>query len=281
MAMIKCPECGKEISDLANKCPSCGFPINSQNQNNSYHNQQSVSHTTFNTTKQKNSGLGVAALVLSILGCTFVIGAVLAIIDLCKKNDNKKTCSIIALCVCGFWLIVVIAGTSGNNSSKQTASKVTTESSVATDAKEEKSENKDKNDAEPIKEADKKDKYYVGDTWQNKYVLVSYDSCGEYESDNQFIQPQEGNKYVYATFTFENVGSSDTTVTCWDFDCYADGFACEATYAADDAAFSQTLSSGRKISGSVYFEVPEDAEEIEFEYSPNFWTSEKIVFVYQ
>lgn len=28
MALIKCPECGKEISDRAQICPNCGFPIN-------------------------------------------------------------------------------------------------------------------------------------------------------------------------------------------------------------------------------------------------------------
>lgn len=27
MALIKCPECGKEISDQASSCPSCGAPI--------------------------------------------------------------------------------------------------------------------------------------------------------------------------------------------------------------------------------------------------------------
>lgn len=27
MSMIKCPECGKEISDTADKCPNCGFQI--------------------------------------------------------------------------------------------------------------------------------------------------------------------------------------------------------------------------------------------------------------
>ena len=27
MALIKCPECGKEISERANVCPNCGFPI--------------------------------------------------------------------------------------------------------------------------------------------------------------------------------------------------------------------------------------------------------------
>ena len=32
MAMIKCPECGKEISNLANSCPNCGVPIRSYTQ---------------------------------------------------------------------------------------------------------------------------------------------------------------------------------------------------------------------------------------------------------
>lgn len=27
MAMISCPECGKEVSDKAVSCPSCGFGI--------------------------------------------------------------------------------------------------------------------------------------------------------------------------------------------------------------------------------------------------------------
>lgn len=27
MALIKCPECGREISDRAANCPGCGFPI--------------------------------------------------------------------------------------------------------------------------------------------------------------------------------------------------------------------------------------------------------------
>jgi DNA-directed RNA polymerase subunit RPC12/RpoP len=27
MALFKCPECGKEISDTAMSCPNCGAPI--------------------------------------------------------------------------------------------------------------------------------------------------------------------------------------------------------------------------------------------------------------
>ena len=29
MALIKCPECGKQISDKANVCIGCGYPIKS------------------------------------------------------------------------------------------------------------------------------------------------------------------------------------------------------------------------------------------------------------
>lgn len=28
MALIKCTECGKEISDKATVCPNCGCPVN-------------------------------------------------------------------------------------------------------------------------------------------------------------------------------------------------------------------------------------------------------------
>ena len=32
MAMIKCPECGRDISDRAEKCPQCGYPIQEKTQ---------------------------------------------------------------------------------------------------------------------------------------------------------------------------------------------------------------------------------------------------------
>ena len=28
MALIKCPECGKDVSDKAVRCPHCGMPLN-------------------------------------------------------------------------------------------------------------------------------------------------------------------------------------------------------------------------------------------------------------
>ena len=31
MALITCPECGKEISDKVTTCPNCGAPVNTTN----------------------------------------------------------------------------------------------------------------------------------------------------------------------------------------------------------------------------------------------------------
>lgn len=36
MALIKCPECGKEISDKAASCPNCGLPISARNESAQY-----------------------------------------------------------------------------------------------------------------------------------------------------------------------------------------------------------------------------------------------------
>ena len=30
MGLIKCPECGNEISDKAQSCPKCGYPLSEQ-----------------------------------------------------------------------------------------------------------------------------------------------------------------------------------------------------------------------------------------------------------
>ncbi len=157
MAMIKCPECGKEISDLAEKCPNCGFPLgfnstttipintedktNSNPYNNSYNNpyqnQTGAQQINAYTPNQKNSVLGILALVFSILGCTFIVGAVLAIIDLIKKDGKKKICSIISLIICGIWLVISIIASGGSNTStdKTTASE-TQESELTTDIEE-------------------------------------------------------------------------------------------------------------------------------------------------
>ena len=116
-----------------------------------------------------------------------------------------------------------------------------------------------------------------GDSLTGATLNIQYLSCIEDHSDNPFIVPKDGCRYITCEFEFENVSSSDVTVTSFSFDCFADGVSCDAAYFRDDN-LSATLSAGRKAKGTVTFEVPLDAKIVEVEYLTNYWTSNRVVF---
>lgn len=59
MALIKCPECGKEISDMANSCPHCGRPIVIAQSTT-----QKTNSSSKNATRKKKKGHGCLVFVI-------------------------------------------------------------------------------------------------------------------------------------------------------------------------------------------------------------------------
>lgn len=299
MALIKCKECGKEISNQAKVCPNCGCPVGTSSAQPTYPQGSPYGATSQRSTYAgqnksasagKNSGMSIIAFILSILGCTFIIALILAIVDLTKKDGRKKGFSIAAVIISCIWLLIAVAGMTGNNNYKSTSETVTnqyTTDTVTVDEVVSETPTPEANETTSLpvennKSADSSGKVYPGGTWENKYLRMTYTDCYEFTNYNQYNAPDAGNKIVCATFEFENIGTSDESVMYTDFNGYADGYQVNQSYAPDGTGldFSVTLSAGRKGTGIVAFEVPEDASEIEFEFSPNFWTSEKVVFVY-
>lgn len=108
---------------------------------------------------------------------------------------------------------------------------------------------------------------------------ISYISCStDYTDYNEYLAPASGNKVIRAEFSFKNNSDSDCSLS--GFDCYADGAKCEEFYGADDYASPtlETISPNRTLAAVVYFEVPENAQNIELEMETNYWTEEKLVF---
>lgn len=98
MALVSCPECGKEISDKASSCPNCGFPINS-------HATDTTNQTAFqtnvsidkNANEKKESSF--PPLVLFIIIALFCGILIIFLNRKCKyegcfepKLENKKYC---------------------------------------------------------------------------------------------------------------------------------------------------------------------------------------------
>ncbi len=69
MALIKCKECGKEISDTSKKCIHCGAKIKKE--------------------KSKNSSKIKKKLILILLGATLIIGSIITISFLVKSNVEQ------------------------------------------------------------------------------------------------------------------------------------------------------------------------------------------------
>lgn len=211
--------------------------------------------------------------------CKSIIPKVAKICPICrKKQGGIGKWIIIAVVV----LVIIGALGSGGNTENTKPVANTDQSPTNTKASTETDAPTSKSDTDTTSENVNSDKttFSTGETWENKYMKVNYLECGNYTDYNEYFPPADGKKVVYATFEFENVSSSDQVAMYTDFTCYADGYSCDGYYYADDSGFSQTLSAGRKCTGTVYFEVPVEATDIEFEYDVNFWTSENIVFIY-
>ncbi|MCM1252644.1 MAG: zinc ribbon domain-containing protein [Clostridium sp.] len=121
MALINCPECGKEISDKAVYCPNCGFPIEQKinekveteydkilEENESYELYTENNDEDIEEEEQKMSPLSIVALILSITLFFSIFGLVIAIIDLKMPNGKNKKLSKWAIGICCFWVLIII-----------------------------------------------------------------------------------------------------------------------------------------------------------------------------
>lgn len=121
--------------------------------------------------------------------------------------------------------------------------------------------------------------YNIGDTFKNSYLAIKCTSKDtDFRNYNNYSNIKSGHKVIQASFDFENLGTNVNSISAYNFDCYADGYACTAFRSVDDAAFSLHLSSGRKASVNVYFQVPIHANEIALEYITDAPSNNKVIF---
>lgn len=174
------------------------------------------------------------------------------------------------LCICLFSAFALGSGSGSSESESSAPAKVG-----------EVTESGDSNTSTPGKTSDagQKTEFKVGETFTKDGLNITYVSSSDWESDNQFIKPAQGKKFIKLQFHVENLSKSDQSVSSFSFSCYADGYDCEQKYNDDD--LSASLSSGRSADGAVCFEIPVDAKEVEVEYEYNMFSDKKVKFIYE
>lgn len=85
MALVKCPECGKEISDQCEACPHCGYPIKIQEKQNLEPQPVEVTGIKLNKFNKKKK-----IMLFSILGLVLLLifGSITAL-TINKQNQEK------------------------------------------------------------------------------------------------------------------------------------------------------------------------------------------------
>ena len=129
------------------------------------------------------------------------------------------------------------------------------------------------------KEEEKNKVYNIGESFEADGLKVTLENSElEYWTYNEYYDSQvygQGKKYVGVDFSVENIGTDDGSIYSTDFDCYADNALCDsATFYTGEYG---SISPGRKTSFSLYWKVPEDAKEIEVEYSYREGFEKKII----
>lgn len=106
MALINCPECGKEISDKAASCPNCGCPIANDQQEN------------FDSDGKNDMYLGIISVILSIIGMIIafaindgillIIPFALLIISVVLGIKCNRKFSIVGILISGIGIVLII-----------------------------------------------------------------------------------------------------------------------------------------------------------------------------
>ncbi len=335
MALITCPECKNNVSDMAPTCPYCGYPIlqyteslngmsnsntsnynggmnngtypnysnsSAQGANAIYNDPNYVGSTSYTTSTisanpkpvqdSKPSALSIWAFILSLLGCTSLIGLIFAIVDLSKKDGRKKGLSIAALVIQGIlFLIGFLYGiaspfisknqqTTPTNTVTTTPTQITSEVSLGTtwDTPSDTPQPEEIQPVYNITVASDTENMSVGEIGEKKdiYVGLSYvkrmsslpDALG---GTNEVSSPN--NEVIVGFFEFFNGSGKKVSVNPDDITCYVDGTQVKdvesyTNILVDDVRqfYSTELEPDTKLISCQDFEVPKDWKEIKFFY---------------
>lgn len=128
---------------------------------------------------------------------------------------------------------------------------------------------------------EEKSVFGIGDTVEvDDGIEMTILSAGVYESDNMFLGPSDGKLFYKVDIEISNNSSKDTTISSMlSFEAYEDEYSIDETFTSGiEDMLSGGVAAGKKIKGSLCYELNKNWKTLEIQYKPNVWLSKKIVF---
>lgn len=124
--------------------------------------------------------------------------------------------------------------------------------------------------------------FTVGDTATMDDIYVTLVEVHEY--DGKYLEPEEGNTFVAFELLIENKSDEDIVVSSlMCFEAYFDDFSKDISLGAETESGMNTLdgtvAAGKKMSGAIAYEVPNDWQTAELRFNPD-WGNKEFVFTY-
>lgn len=219
-----------------------------------------------------------------------VVSVAIGIVDVeighCKADRQLRFLSVLSIVLATISISVAITFTAASYYIDQIGNLFTTsiseESNVDTE-KDSETEQKEKQEKKKTTSTAKKDTSpktitaKVGGGITYGKAKVSFTNCYEYTDYDEWTAPKAGYKVVVFEFEVENGNSSNFDFGSYGFEGYADNVKVDPYYYMD-SIIELNLAPGRTGTGTIAFEVPEDAQSIQADY--DFGGNNIAVFVY-
>lgn len=127
--------------------------------------------------------------------------------------------------------------------------------------------------------------FTVGETAELKNVQVTMTNVTE-SYGGAYNKPSDGNVFVLVEFEIANNSEKELAISSFmSFDAYQDGYSTNLSLSAliekTGEQLDGSIAPGKKMKGSVGYEIPDNYKELEINFQLDAWSSQKIVFRYE
>ena len=112
MALVKCPECNKEVSDQAHNCPHCGYPLKKPTK---HVGQRNPDFSKMEVIVARNYAVGIVAAVLIFFFVAIFIGIGIVMLKLLPDIEGLIFAVILFLLALLFFIVGIVQLVKGIN----------------------------------------------------------------------------------------------------------------------------------------------------------------------